>query len=215
MYPIAAAPTCHRHRPEHTELYSIINEHYPRFLQEIERSGGHLPRFVGQEFEDYVRCGLLEHGFLRPICDGCRHEHLVAFSCKRRGFCPSCGARRIVESAAHLVDHVFPEEPVRQWVLTFPIPLRVLLAAHPQTSMLVSSGMEPLLSALLLVLAALAVLFSLLLGGLMFSALPAVAWFALALTSSDPWLAGGAILADGRVGLILDVHGVFNIVSRS
>jgi hypothetical protein len=22
------------------------------------------------------------------------HEHLVAFSCKRRGFCPSCGARR-------------------------------------------------------------------------------------------------------------------------
>ena len=51
MYPIAAAPTCHRHRPEQTELYSIINEHYPRFLQEIERSGGHLPRFVGQEFD--------------------------------------------------------------------------------------------------------------------------------------------------------------------
>jgi hypothetical protein len=37
----------------------------------------------------------------------------------------------MVESAAHLVDHVFPEAPVRQWVLTFPIPLRFLFAAQP------------------------------------------------------------------------------------
>ena len=84
-----------------------------------------------QEFEDYLKCGVLEHGFLRVKCGGCRHEHLVAFSCKRRGFCPSCGARRMVESAAHLVDHVFPEVPIRQYVLTFPIPLRFLLAAQP------------------------------------------------------------------------------------
>jgi hypothetical protein len=34
----------------------------------------------------------------------------------------------MVESAAHLVDHVFPEAPVRQWVLTFPFPLRFLFA---------------------------------------------------------------------------------------
>jgi ribosomal protein S27E len=129
---LALAPAYHRHRPEQTALYSILTEHYPRFVQEIERAGGYLPGFVRQEFEDYLKCGLLEHGFLRVKCDGCRHEHLVAFSCKRRGFCPSCGARRMIESAAHLVDHVFPEEPVRQWVLTFPIPLRFLLAAHPQ-----------------------------------------------------------------------------------
>ena len=38
----------------------------------------------------------------------------------------------MVESAAHLVDHVFPEAPVRQWVLTFPFPLRFLLAAEPK-----------------------------------------------------------------------------------
>jgi ribosomal protein S27E len=129
--PIATAPAYQRHRPELTTLYAIVAEHYPRFLQKIERSGGHLPRFVRQEFDDYLKCGLLEHGFLRVKCDGCHHEHLVAFSCKRRGFCPSCGARRMVESAAHLVDHVFPEVPVRQWVLTFPFPLRFLLAAHP------------------------------------------------------------------------------------
>ncbi|MEN8167028.1 MAG: hypothetical protein ABFR65_06060 [Pseudomonadota bacterium] len=42
-----------------------------------------------------------------------------------------CGARRMTETAAHLVDQVIPRVPVRQWVLSFPIPLRFLLAAHP------------------------------------------------------------------------------------
>ena len=37
----------------------------------------------------------------------------------------------MAETAAHLVDHVIPPVPVRQWVLSFPIPLRLLLAAHP------------------------------------------------------------------------------------
>ena len=79
--PIAVAPAYHRHRPEQTALYSIISEHYPHFVREIERVGGHLPGFVRQEFEDYLRCGLLEHGFLRVKCDGCLHEHLVALVC--------------------------------------------------------------------------------------------------------------------------------------
>ena len=38
----------------------------------------------------------------------------------------------MVESAAHLVDHVLPEQPIRQWVLTFPYPLRFLFAARPR-----------------------------------------------------------------------------------
>ena len=44
-----------------------------------------------------------------------RGDKLVAFSCKRRGFCPSCGARRMAQTAAHLVDHVIPQVAVRQW----------------------------------------------------------------------------------------------------
>ena len=121
-----------RHRPEETPLYRIVETHYPRFLARLEAEGGALPAFVKREFDDYLKCGLLEHGFLRVKCDACSHEHLVAFSCKRRGFCPSCGARRMVESAAHLVDRVLPEQPIRQWVLTFPYPLRFLFAAQPQ-----------------------------------------------------------------------------------
>ena len=38
----------------------------------------------------------------------------------------------MIESAAHLVDHVLPEQPIRQWVLTLPYPLRFLFAAQPQ-----------------------------------------------------------------------------------
>jgi len=35
------------------------------------------------------------------------------------------------QSAAHLVEHVIPRVQVRQWVLSLPIPLRLLLAAQP------------------------------------------------------------------------------------
>ena len=34
--------------------------------------------------------------------------------------------------AARLVDRVVPEAPVRQWVLTFPFPLRLLIADQPE-----------------------------------------------------------------------------------
>ena len=38
----------------------------------------------------------------------------------------------MAESAAHLIDQVIPRMPVRQWALSFPIPLRILFAAPPE-----------------------------------------------------------------------------------
>ncbi len=84
------------------------------------------------EFDEYLECGRLEHGFFVSVATERHHEHLVAFSCKRRGFCPSCGARRMVETAALLVDDVLPHKPIRQWVLSSPYSLRFLLASNPQ-----------------------------------------------------------------------------------
>ena len=40
----------------------------------------------------------MENGFLRVVCEDCKHERLAAFSCKRRGSYSSCGARRMAES---------------------------------------------------------------------------------------------------------------------
>ena len=121
-----------RHKPEETPLYPLIQNNLATFFETMEESNTSLPRFVRREFEAYLRCGMLEHGFIRVKCNGCRHEHLVAFSCKCRGFCPSCAARRMIDTAAHLTDHVVPHQPSRQWVLTFPYPLRMLLASRPQ-----------------------------------------------------------------------------------
>jgi hypothetical protein len=55
----------------------------------------------------------------------------MAFSCKQRGFCPGCGALRMAESAALLVNEVLPCQPMRQWVLSVPFPLRFLFASQP------------------------------------------------------------------------------------
>lgn len=109
-----------RHQPEQSLLYQLVEKYYPAFMQHQATEGRALPGYVQQEFTDFLKCGRLEYGFLRVRCESCHHEKLVAFSCKRRGFCPSCGARRMVESAALLVDEVFPIQPVRQWVLTVP-----------------------------------------------------------------------------------------------
>ncbi|WP_413464975.1 IS91 family transposase [Escherichia coli] len=120
------------HRPEQTLLYQIVDEYYPAFAALMAEQGKELPGYVQREFEEFLQCGRLEHGFLRVRCESCHAEHLVAFSCKRRGFCPSCGARRMAESAALLVDEVLPEQPMRQWVLSFPFQLRFLFASRPE-----------------------------------------------------------------------------------
>jgi len=127
-----APPGYQRHRPETTLLYQLVAEHYPAFRDRRAAEDQPLPRYVEDEFEAYLKCGLLEHGFLRVKCDACQAEKLVAFSCKRRGFCPSRGARRMAETAALLVDGVLPQQPIRQWVLSLPFALRYLLATRPQ-----------------------------------------------------------------------------------
>ena len=122
-----------RRRPEETTLYQVVQDHVETFFAQVEQeTGTGLPQFVKDEFEAFLECGILAHGFLRLRCGDCAHDTLVAFSCKRRGFCPACGARRMAETAAHLVDHVIPRVPVRQWVVSFPIPLRYLFATQPQ-----------------------------------------------------------------------------------
>lgn len=98
-----------RHRPEETVLYKALAQHWRSFLAETEAadsSGAGLPRFVVDEVEALLRRGILAHGFLHVACDDCRESRLVPFSCKRRGFCPSCLGRRMCDFAAHLRDRV-------------------------------------------------------------------------------------------------------------
>jgi Transposase zinc-binding domain len=117
--------------PSHTVLYKVIADHLATFLAALDADpdATGLPAYVRREFYDYLQCGILAHGFLRLGCDTCHQELLLPFSCKRRGFCPSCAGRRMAQTAAHLVACVIPWVPTRQWVVSVPIPLRYWMAA--------------------------------------------------------------------------------------
>ena len=100
----------------------------PQTRAELEASDVYLPRFVWRELEGIVDCGIIERGFVRVVCSGCKHERLVWFSCKGRAVCSSCVGRKMNELSAHLMDHMVPDKPLRQFVLTLPFALRVLVA---------------------------------------------------------------------------------------
>lgn len=125
----SAKPASYRRRePEKTLLHRTIREHLSTFLRDLEETDVRLPRTVTKELQAYLSCGQLSAGFIRGECRDCRSTLLVAFSCKGRTACPSCGAKRMAAEAAHLVDRVFPSVQVRHWVLSLPFDLRYVLA---------------------------------------------------------------------------------------
>ena len=124
--------TYQRRRPEETPCYKIVQAELSTFIQQRHIEGRPLPSYITDEFEAYLRCGILAHGFLRLKCESCKEEKVTAFSCKRRGFCPSCCGKRMAEAAAHLVDNILPIVPYRQFVVTFPHPMRYWLNTNKQ-----------------------------------------------------------------------------------
>jgi len=119
-----------RRRPEHTIAYQVVQQHLETWLaahREANPDDEPIPGYVERDLRKYLECGILACGFARARCTACGHDFLIAYSCKGRGICPSCNTRRMVETAAHLVDHVFPAEPVRQWVVSLPKRLRYFL----------------------------------------------------------------------------------------
>jgi len=120
-----------RHDPRDSPLYQLVLAYLETLLEDSRARTEHgfgYPRFVEQTFRDYLNCGLPQAGFSRVRCKSCGFERLLAFSCKRRGFCTSCEARRMADTAAHLVDRVLPAVQFRQWVLSLPMQLRLPLA---------------------------------------------------------------------------------------
>ncbi|MHC4092835.1 MAG: transposase [Planctomycetota bacterium] len=124
-----------RHEPEKTPLYRVVQENLETLLEDMRARTEHgfgYPRHVEKTFYAYLDCGLLQAGFTRIRCPQCGFERIVAHSCKKRGVCSSCEARRMADTAAHLVDRVLPLVPFRQWVQTLPIPVRLLVARDSQ-----------------------------------------------------------------------------------
>src|SRR6266581_3812120 len=86
------------YRPRNAEttlLYRVVAEQLETFLARQQERDRPVPPFVEKEFRAFLDCGILERGFLRLHCESCGHDRLVAFSCKRRMWCPSCAGRRM------------------------------------------------------------------------------------------------------------------------
>ena len=122
--------TYQRRRPEASLLYRTLAKHLNTFLANLAEEGRSLPTHVEKELRSYLECGVLAYGFIRIKCQECKKEQLVAFSCKKRGFCPSCAGKKMAETATHLVDNMIPFVPIRQYVLSVPSPLRYWLASN-------------------------------------------------------------------------------------
>ena len=118
-----------RRSPEASPLYQIVY-HSRDDLQfqweaRFQHQYGCLRDEVLKTYDEYLNCGILAHGAARVYCDGCKHSLLIAFSCKRRGVCPSCGAKRAVKFAEHIYSEVIEDVPHRHTVFTIPKRLRV------------------------------------------------------------------------------------------
>ena len=116
--------TYSRRRPELTPCYQIVQSTLDTFIADREMEGRPLPEYVIKEFDAFLKCGIPAYGFIRLVCDACKKEQITAFSCKKRSFCPSCCAKRQAEAATHLTENVLPIAPYRQYVVSFPIPMR-------------------------------------------------------------------------------------------
>ena len=97
------------------ELYKVVN------LNLAVTSGGNIRKIHRTTFKKKISCKLYKsaHTYLSKInfifttfmvfvveCGDCKHEKLVVFNCKRRGFCLSWGTRRMTISAELLFDDV-------------------------------------------------------------------------------------------------------------
>jgi hypothetical protein len=116
-------------RPERTVLYRALAHHFDRFLltyeERFQSTHGYLRRCVEPAVYRYLDCGIFDQGVARVRCPDCRHEFLVAFSCKLRGLCPSCHQKRELLWAAWAEEELLEDIPHRQVVFTIPKRLRL------------------------------------------------------------------------------------------
>lgn len=102
------------------------------YEERFERTYGLFRPYLQKVIYRYLDCGDLYNGFARVKCKDCNHEYLLAFSCKRRHFCPSCHQKRVVEFGEWLCANVLKKVPYRHFVFSIPkILRRYFLGACP------------------------------------------------------------------------------------
>jgi len=125
--PRSAAQSRPAYRPRRlqTPLYLLLRDHFAEFRRIYDdrfapRYGAFRP-VVEKVVERFLACGDLRQGFARVRCGECGEDYLLPYSCKCRGFCPSCVQRRALEFEEFLETGVLrPDSAHRHWTWTLP-----------------------------------------------------------------------------------------------
>ncbi|HPG01359.1 MAG TPA: transposase zinc-binding domain-containing protein, partial [Kiritimatiellia bacterium] len=115
-------------RPKASPLWQCLQENFDRFLDAYEERYqsrfGFLRPIIPEVVNKFLDCGDLERGFARVRCDDCKHEYLLAFSCKGRWFCPSCHQKKVQLFGALLSETILFPVPHRHFTFGIPKMLR-------------------------------------------------------------------------------------------
>ena len=122
------SPVYQPRKPQESQYYQCIEDNFENLEQVYDdrfaKKYGFFRPYIKQVIYRYLDCGILHNGFARVKCEECGHEFLLAFSCKRRHFCPSCHQKRVVEFGEWLCEEVLKDVPHRHFVFSIPKILR-------------------------------------------------------------------------------------------
>ena len=114
--------------PRNTAFHRLVEDNFEELEliwdSKYQKMYGYWRPHVLDVMQKYLDCGDPQLGFARVKYSDCNTEYLLPFSCKCRGFCPSCHQRRVVEFGEYLHDEVLLDVSHRQWVFTIPKRLR-------------------------------------------------------------------------------------------
>ena len=123
-----AGPVYRSRKPKASPLWHCLFLHFDAFLARYEvcygKRYGYLRSIITEVVNKFLDCGDLEHGFARIRCDHCKKDHLLAFSCKGRWFCPSCHQKKVQLFGALVVESILFPVPHRHYTLGIPQMLR-------------------------------------------------------------------------------------------
>ena len=121
-------------QPKSTPLFRLLDTHYEEFRdvydERFAKRYGFWRSVTDEVVGKYLQCGDPHFGFARIRCKECGAEYLRAFSCKCRGFCPSCSKRKSLDLAILLEEKLFRSVPHRHWVWSVPKMLRLYFLHH-------------------------------------------------------------------------------------
>ena len=115
--------------PHKSDLYRLLLDNAETFLahheQRFQPEYGYLRPEVQSTLEELIACGDFRFGLARVKCRDCGDEMFIPLSCRRRGCCASCAAKRQLIFTERVLEEVLPDVPCRQWTFSLPKALRV------------------------------------------------------------------------------------------